>query len=320
MSTLFDTLKNGNWMTAFKPFNTRLFLPPAAVPLAEFLIHSPLVMRFPRIKPDSPETFFHVMTRTAQKAFYLSESNHPGFKQVVHRIIHSMAEVYYVQIFAWVYMDNHTHLALSVKKPELDAADVRARFEKLQAYNQQPQHWRHWYLRKTYQRFTDLSWFMWEINRRITVTYNKRQGTTGHFWGGRFKSKIIENERAPLRVMTYIEQNPVRAKLCERPSQYPWCSAGRAHQALEAQKAPRVPAIDIFRKRNGEKRAWAYVFWMDHQADLINHPQRRRQAPPRGIIELCLKDKEVATWQRDFQEDKPSDWHLCLPVPMFSTW
>ena len=240
-------------------------------------------MRLPRLKPDLPNTFYHVMTRTAQKAFYLAESHDGEMKPEVDRIIRSMAQVYYVEVFAWVYMDNHIHLALSVKKPEMDPEDVQARFLKLQDHLKHPKPWREWYLDRTYERFTDLSWFMWEINRRIAVAHNHRHKTAGHFWGGRFKSKIIENEKALLKVMTYIEQNPVRAKLCQKPSEYRWCSAGATRNNIKKELPTKVPPIDVFRNIASENRAKAYVLWMDCQADLILHLELRAERPPPDI-------------------------------------
>ena len=265
-------------------------------------------MRMPRLKPDQPETFYHIMSRTAQKAFYLDETYDAEMKPQVDEIIRSMAQVYYVEIFAWVFMDNHIHLALSVKKPEMDPKDVQARFLRLQDCLKHPKSWREQYLERCYERFTDLSWFMWEINRRIAVVHNQRHQTGGHFWGGRFKSKIIEDEKALLKVMTYIEQNPVRAKLCQKPSEYRWCSAGATRKDIKKGLAPKVPAINVFRNMTAQERAKAYVLWMDHQADLILHPELRSERPPPDIQRICLNGVELEGWRADFQDGTPSDW------------
>ena len=265
-------------------------------------------MRMPRFKPNQPKTFFHVMTRTAQKAFYLAESYDAEMKPEVDRIIRSMAQVYYVEIFAWVLMDNHIHLALSVKKPEKDPEDIQARFLQLQDHLKHPKPWRECYLDRTYDRFTDLSWFMWEINRRIALAHNHKHESAGHFWGGRFKSKIIENEKALLKVMTYIEQNPVRAKLCQKPSEYRWCSAGATQNSIKKELTTKVPAIDVFRNIASQDRANAYVLWMDRQAELILHPGQQTEQPPPDIHKICLNGIELAGWRTEFHEGTPSDW------------
>ena len=47
----------------------------------------------------------------------------------------------------------------------------------------------------------------------------------GHLWQGRYGSKIIIKDRYLLNVITYIEQNPVRAKMVKALHEYTWSSA-----------------------------------------------------------------------------------------------
>ncbi|CAM2063784.1 Transposase [Sulfidibacter corallicola] len=211
--------------------------------------------RRPRIKPQQPVTRYHVMTRTAQQAFYLSDQWVPGFKDRCLQIIEAMADIYYVDLFAWVLMDNHYHLCIEVRRPDICAMDIQARYERLQEHKTSPRPWRTEYVDRYYRRFTDLSRFMAEINLRMTRAFNKACGTSGHMWGGRFKSKIIENDESMLRVMTYIEQNPVRAGICQRPSEYEWCSAGNCHQRLAMGRSTTVPAVGFVGTWPKEKRA-----------------------------------------------------------------
>ncbi len=44
----------------------------------------------------------------------------------------------------------------------------------------------------------------------------------GPLWQKRFHIRMINN---PLEAMSYIHLNPVRAKLCDTPEDYPWSSA-----------------------------------------------------------------------------------------------
>jgi len=50
-------------------------------------------------------------------------------------------------------------------------------------------------------------------------------------WQGRFHSCVMD-ERHVFAAIRYVELNPVRAKLCQQPEQWPWSSA-RAHLAGE---------------------------------------------------------------------------------------
>jgi len=63
-----------------------------------------------------------------------------------------------------------------------------------------------------------------EAHRRYTRRINFREGWRGHLWQGRFASYAME-ERYLLAADRYIEMNPVRAALIDRPGEYPWSSA-----------------------------------------------------------------------------------------------
>lgn len=64
--------------------------------------------------------------------------------------------------------------------------------------------------------------------RRIATSYamwfNNKYGRCGHFFQDRFKSEIIESEDYLLQCFRYILQNPVKAGICQYPSQYRWNS------------------------------------------------------------------------------------------------
>jgi putative transposase len=66
-----------------------------------------------------------------------------------------------------------------------------------------------------------------EAHRRYTRRINFREGWRGHLWQGRFASYVME-ERYLLAAARYIEMNPVRAGLVDRPEEYPW-SSGAGH-------------------------------------------------------------------------------------------
>jgi len=58
--------------------------------------------------------------------------------------------------------------------------------------------------------------------------WNKRHGVTGHLWGDRFFSKIVEESRESLlRLFKYVSENPVVAGLVRRAEE--WGSSGVCH-------------------------------------------------------------------------------------------
>ena|SRR5829696_3528926 len=97
-------------------------------------------------------------------------------------------------MWAWCLMPNHVHLIL-VPADEAGLSGL---------------------LGPTHQQYT------WRINHR--------EGWRGCLWQGRYGS--VAMDEAHLHVcLRYVELNPVRAGLVERPEQWPWSSA-RTHLGL----------------------------------------------------------------------------------------
>ncbi len=54
---------------------------------------------------------------------------------------------------------------------------------------------------------------------------NKRLNRFGHFWFDRYKSWIVPNMRALQQLFEYIGNNPVRARIADRPEDWPFGGA-----------------------------------------------------------------------------------------------
>ena len=92
----------------------------------------------------------------------------------------------------------------------------------------------HWHLAVWPEKKGDLSEFM----RWLTVTHTQRwhaqrhtQGT-GSIYQGRFKSFPVEQDDHCLRLLRYIERNPLRARLVRKATNWRWSSLGRTHLSL----------------------------------------------------------------------------------------
>jgi len=64
-------------------------------------------------------------------------------------------------------------------------------------------------------------------HQKYTYIINQREGWKGYLWQGRFLSYPMD-ERYLFAAVRYVELNPVRAGIVEKPEDYPWSSA-RAH-------------------------------------------------------------------------------------------
>jgi REP element-mobilizing transposase RayT len=61
--------------------------------------------------------------------------------------------------------------------------------------------------------------------------FNRRWGRFGHLFADRFWSRVIERDDYFEELCRYVLQNPVKAGLCEHPSEWRW-SGGIVFQAL----------------------------------------------------------------------------------------
>lgn len=77
-----------------------------------------------------------------------------------------------------------------------------------------------------------LSRAMRHIDGVYTQAFNRRHDRDGPLMRGRFRSRIVQQERYLVEIVRYIHSNPVRAGLVERAVEYPW-SSHRAYLSLE---------------------------------------------------------------------------------------
>ena len=94
-----------------------------------------------------------------------------------------------VGIHAWVLMTNHVHLLCT---PKLDNLGV--------------------------------SKMMQALGRMYVRYFNHKYERSGTWWEGRFHSSLVSNDEYLLTVYRYIELNPVRANMVEKPVEYKWSS------------------------------------------------------------------------------------------------
>jgi len=71
----------------------------------------------------------------------------------------------------------------------------------------------------------NLSRIMQWINSVFAMRYNRRFGITGHTWGERFFSCIINRMQEYIKTFEYIEQNPVRAQLVDKALDWKYSGA-----------------------------------------------------------------------------------------------
>jgi len=241
------------------------------------------MVRKPRLKPTVETAFQHVTTRTAQQEPWLED---PAVKEILIDLIDFYSEVFYVDVLAYVVMSNHYHLCLAVHRPALDPEDIERRYELAQSRLKKPIPFDESMIDSLYERYTDLSKLMATINRNTAIAHNAMKGTKGSMWGDRFWNRVIEPGQSVMNVVTYIEMNPVRAKIVTDPTDFPYSSVGRTRAALERDEQPTMPPIDCLTGLPEQTRAQIYVDFIRFIALTEREPDLQSQGLPTLLTSL----------------------------------
>src|SRR5690606_16362161 len=66
-------------------------------------------------------------------------------------------------------------------------------------------------------RLADLGWIMRALKEPISRRANREDGCSGAFWEGRYTSVPLLDQAALIACMAYVDLNPIRAKIVDRP-------------------------------------------------------------------------------------------------------
>ncbi|HVM16609.1 MAG TPA: transposase [Gaiellaceae bacterium] len=82
----------------------------------------------------------------------------------------------------------------------------------------------------------DISAGIHRLNGIYARYLNDRHGLAGHVFERRFNSTLVESDRQLAETARYVELNPVRAGICDDPTDWPWSSHAAA---IGAARPPR---------------------------------------------------------------------------------
>ena len=102
---------------------------------------------------------------------------------------------------------------------------------------------------------------------RYSQYFNKKLKQRGHLWQGRFYSCVLDESHLTLAAR-YIERNPVRAGLVEKPWQWPWSSA-LTH--VNKKESGLIELGDLFKIMDMSCGSWVrYIDSIEEQSFLQN--------------------------------------------------
>lgn len=141
----------------------------------------------PRIARIAPKEYvYHVLTRgNNRQDVFKEKKDYEKYLEILQRY----KEKYKFKLYHYVLMTNHIHLVIEPTEGGGGLAEV-----------------------------------MKGINLSYAQSYKGKYKHIGHFWQDRFKSIIVSKDNYLLACGSYVELNPVRARMVEDPKEYKWSS------------------------------------------------------------------------------------------------
>ena len=169
-------------------------------------------------------------------------------------------------------MGNHFHLLVKMfPEYKFTDEDIKQRYvgfygdERVFAYGQVPS------LR---EKLSNLSEFVREIKVGFARYYNRRHNRRGYFWGDRFKSVIVEKGETLINCLAYIDLNPLRAGLVDRPEEYRWNSLGYHVQTNNRDNFLSTDfGLKEFNVKSEKERIRRYRRYV-YEAGAVNQPEK----------------------------------------------
>ena len=219
-------------------------------------------MPVPRRKQFDPSNppWVHCISRCVRRAF-LSGRDHEG-RDVEHRKVwiearlRLLARAAACEVGSYSCMGNHLHVVMRIQIKRAQAwtaAEVVRRWLTIWPLERGPDGrsvepkpeviadlagnatqvaiWR--------ERLADLGWIMKALKEHIAKRANKEDGCSGAFWEGRYKSVPLLDQQALLACMAYVDLNPIRARIADRPERSRYTGA---YERIRVRKAMRAAA------------------------------------------------------------------------------
>ncbi len=132
------------------------------------------------------EHVYHVLTRGNNRQDVFEDEE--DFRKYLELLLR-YKEKYKLKLYHYVLMTNHVHLVIEPSESGGSLSEI-----------------------------------IKGINLAYAQHYKRKYSHTGHLWQDRYKSIIISKDEYLLACGSYVELNPVRAKMVEAPREYRWSS------------------------------------------------------------------------------------------------
>ena len=178
--------------------------------------------RIARLVVKGEPAVYHIISRTTLVGFVMEDME----KEYLLNLIKMLSQVYFVEVLGFCLLGNHFHLLVRMHPgEEYDDEEIKRRFyvrygetAKVTIEDDQVPFFR--------MKWEKLSEYVKDIKQIFSRYYNREHDKKGYFWSDRFKSVLVENGDTLINCLAYIDLNPVRAGIVEKPEEYRWSSLG----------------------------------------------------------------------------------------------
>lgn len=136
------------------------------------------------LRPLAAQCTYHVTTRGVDRQDIFRSDDD---RAVFLRLLDRSVRERGWELLAYCLMGNHLHLVLTTPEPDLDSG-------------------------------------MRDLLARYALYFNRTHGRSGHLFGRRYHSVVVEDDRQLMATIRYVGRNPVAAGLVRSPEDWRWSS------------------------------------------------------------------------------------------------
>ena len=226
--------------------------------------------RTSRLIVRDEQAVYHVISRTALPGLPIGDAE----KDFMLRLVKRLSHLYFTEILGFCLMGNHFHLLVKML-PDSNFNDDEVK-QRCQNYYGIEYIFPEGHLPHFREKLANLSEFMRDVKVNFTRYYNRRHNRRGYFWGDRFKSVIIDKGETLVNCLAYIDLNPLRAGIVEKPEEYRWSSIGYHMQTGNKDYFLSTDfGLKEFQVKNAKERFRRYRKYM-YDAGSIDRPDKNK--------------------------------------------
>jgi REP element-mobilizing transposase RayT len=231
---------------------------------------------------------YHIISRVAGGDFLFKAEDKDYFLNLLRRFVAG----YFVQLHSFAIMSNHFHLLVTVSEEASAKADSdelahrlwtvnKGEFRKRSdEENRQKMGMKHVMLQETgkekaRERLSSISRFTQDLKQSFARYFNEKHQRLGCLWGGRFRGVIISHGTTQLACSAYVDLNPIRAGMVQKPEDYHWCSLGLIKKAPKTAKYLLTPV----QMAATEQNPWEWYKSFVYESGKIGRAQAQSQQP-----------------------------------------